>query len=337
MAYSTEDPIADSAVALRRWLLPAVALSLAMHGGLFYAFSKKTLEQFTPNDTPRLVPRFFNVNRVEVDPKLLETESKPSDKPGKLLADAGALNNLSQFDGSFEDDMKEWRATPAVSPQDVPDLKEKPSVDTKSAQAAAAKAKAESAIALEKDLSAVRQQLLDDKPAVPSGRPKIAAGNRENPGKADNEDAADSSTTGNAGVPAGFSNLDELLSGSGKVGHGAPPILMPTDLLFDYDSANLRPGATASLQKLGKLIQRNPQAVFRVEGHTDSFGGEEYNMDLSQRRAEIVKEWLVGNMGIDSARIQAQGFGKNRLIVPGDRSVEEQQLNRRVEIIIHSK
>src|SRR5215469_11142508 len=232
--------------------------------------------------------------------------------------------------------MKEWRATPAVSPQDVPDLKEKPSVDTKSAQAAAAKAKAESAIALEKDLSAVRQQLLNDKPAVPNGRPKIAAGNRENPGKADNEDTADPST-GNAGVPAGFSNLDELLAGSGKVGHGAPPILMPTDLLFDYDSANLRPGATASLQKLGKLIQRNPQANFKVEGHTDSFGSDEYNMDLSQRRAETVKVWLVANMGIDPDRVQTQGYGKTRLIVPADRSVEEQQLNRRVEIVIRTK
>jgi outer membrane protein OmpA-like peptidoglycan-associated protein len=335
MAYSSEDPIAESAVALRHWLLPAVALSLAMHGGLFYAFSKKTLGQFTPNDTPRLVPRVFNVNRVEVDSKLLDTGTKASATPGKPLADAGALNNLSQFDGSFEDDMKEWRATPAVNSPDMPDLKEKPSVDTQSAQAAAAKARAESAIALEKDLSEVRQQLLNDKPAVAS-RPKIALGNRENPGKTDNQDVGNSSTPG-AGIPAGFSNLDELLAGSGKVGRGAAPILMPTDLLFDYDSANLRPGATASLQKLGKLIQRNPQAVFRVEGHTDSFGSEEYNMDLSQRRAETVKEWLVGNMGIDTARIQAQGFGKTRLIVPGDRSVEEQQLNRRVEIIIRSK
>lgn len=334
MAYSSENPIADSAVAMRHWLLPAVALSLAMHGGLFYAFSKKTLEQFTPNDTPRLVPRVFSVNRVEVDPKQLDS-GKPSTAPGKPLADAGALNNLSQFDGSFEDDMKEWRATPAVNSPDMAELKEKPSVDTQSAQAAAAKAKSENAIALEKDLSEVRQQLLNDKPVVAS-RPKIAVGSRENPGKTDNEDVNDSSAPG-AGIPAGFSNLDELLSGSGRVGRGAAPILMPTDLLFDYDSANLRAGATASLQKLGKLIQRNPQAIFRVEGHTDSFGSEGYNMDLSQRRAETVKEWLVGNMGIDTSRIQAQGFGKTRLIVPGDRSVEEQQLNRRVEIIIRSK
>ncbi|HEX4200561.1 MAG TPA: OmpA family protein, partial [Chthoniobacterales bacterium] len=132
----------------------------------------------------------------------------------------------------------------------------------------------------------------------------------------------------------GFSNLDELLSGSGRVGSGTAPILMPTDLLFDYDSANLREGATASLQKLGRLIQRNPLAIFKVEGHTDSFGSDEYNMELSERRAETVKDWLVQNMGIDAGRIQTQGYGKSRLLVPGDRSVEEQQLNRRVEIVI---
>ncbi|MBV8227894.1 MAG: OmpA family protein [Verrucomicrobia bacterium] len=112
---------------------------------------------------------------------------------------------------------------------------------------------------------------------------------------------------------------------------------MPTDLLFDYDSANLRVGATASLQKLGRLILRNPQASFKVEGHTDSFGSDEYNMDLSERRAQTVKDWLVQNMGIDPGRIQTQGFGKTRLLVPGDRSVEEQQLNRRVEIVIRAK
>jgi outer membrane protein OmpA-like peptidoglycan-associated protein len=181
----------------------------------------------------------------------------------------------------------------------------------------------------------VRQQLLSDKPDMPS-RPKIAIGNKKSPGKIDNPDAADT-ITGNVGVPAGFSNLDELLSGPAHLSGGTAPILMPTDLLFDYDSAFLRPGATASLQKLGRLIERNPQAVFRVEGHTDSFGGDQYNMDLSQRRAETVKDWVVGNMNVDPNRIQTQGFGKTRLIVPADKSVDEQQLNRRVEIVIRAK
>jgi len=303
---------------------------------LLYLFGQKTLDRFVPADTPRLVPRTFNISRLQVDQKLLETDSKPTKDPGKSQGDLGTIKNLTQFDGSFEKDMQELRATPEVNSPEVPQLKEKPNVDTQSAQAAAAKAKAESAAAIEKELSEVRQQLLSDKPDIPS-RPKIALGNKKNPGKTDNQDVADTTISGNAGLPAGFSNLDELLSGSGQLGGGTAPILMPTDLLFDYNSAILRPGATASLQKLGRLIQRNPQAVFRVEGHTDSFGGDQYNMDLSQRRAETVKAWVVQNMTIDPNRIQTQGYGKTRLIVPADKSVDEQQLNRRVEIVIRAK
>jgi outer membrane protein OmpA-like peptidoglycan-associated protein len=336
MTHSSEDLFADSAVSLRHWLLPAIALSFLFHCGLLYLFNRETLDRFLPSDTPRLVPRTFNISRVQVDQKLLEPDSKPTEKPGKAEGDLGTIKNLTQFDGSFEKDIQEFRATPEVSSPEVTQLKEKPSVDTKSAQTAAAKAKAESAVAMDKELSEVRQQLLSDKPDMPS-RPKIAAGNNRNPGKTDNQDVADAIIAGNAGMPAGFSNLDELLSGSGQLGNGTAPILMPTDLLFDYDSAILRPGATASLQKLGRLIQRNPQAVFRVEGHTDSFGSDQYNMDLSQRRAETVKSWLVANMNIDADRVQTQGFGKTHLIVPADRSVEEQQLNRRVEIVIRTK
>jgi outer membrane protein OmpA-like peptidoglycan-associated protein len=336
MAHYSEDAIADSAVSLRHWILPALALSFVFHCGLFYYFNTRTLDRFVQADIPRLVPRAFNVSRLQIDQKLLETDSKPAATPGKPAGDFGTIANLTQFDGSFEKDIQELRATPEVSSPEVPQLKEKPSVDTQSAQTAAAKAKAESAVAIEKELSEVRQQLLTDKPDMPT-RPKVALGNKRNPGKTDNQDVGDSDIPGNAGIPAGFSNLDQLLSGSGQLGVGTAPILMPTDLLFDYDSANLRPGATASLQKLGRLIQRNPQAIFKVEGHTDSFGGDEYNMDLSQRRAETVKAWLVGNMSIEPDRIQTQGYGKTRLIVPGDRSVEEQQLNRRVEIVIRTK
>jgi outer membrane protein OmpA-like peptidoglycan-associated protein len=335
MAYYSDDVFADSSVSLRRFLIPALLVSLALHGGLFYGLSKKTLENFTSSDKPRLVPRVFSVNRLQVDQKLLEPDGKSSNTSGSKTAEPGSIKNLNQFDSTFEDDMKEFRATPQVSTPEVPDLKEKPSVDTQ-ARTAAAKAKAESALALEKELSDVRQKLMDDKPTV-STRPRLPNGNKNNPGKTDNQNAGDSAIAGNSGIPSGFSNLEELLSGSGKVGNGTSPILMPTDLLFDYDSANLRPGATSSLQKLGRLIQRNPQAVFRVEGHTDSFGSDQYNLDLSQRRAETVKTWLVENMGIDQGRIQTQGFGKARLLVPGDRSVEEQQLNRRVEIVIRSK
>jgi outer membrane protein OmpA-like peptidoglycan-associated protein len=334
MAHYSENVLADTSVSLKRWVLPAITLSFLLHAGLYYYFSQKRLDQFAFADTPRLVPRVFNVNRLQIDQKLMQSDSKPVSVPGKGQGDLATLKNITKFDGSFEKDMRELRAAPEVNSPEVPQLKEKPSIDSQSAQTAAAKAKAESAAAIEKELSEVRQQLLSDKPDVPN-RPKIASGNRNNPAKTDIEDSAD--VSGSASVPPGFSNLDELLAGSGRVGSGTAPIMMPTDLLFDYDSANLRPGATANLQKLGRLIQRNPQSVFKVEGHTDSFGSDRYNLDLSQRRAETVKSWLVANMGIDAGRIQTQGYGKSRLLIPGDRTVDEQQLNRRVEIIIRTK
>jgi outer membrane protein OmpA-like peptidoglycan-associated protein len=336
MAHYSEDLMGDSAVSLRRWIFPAIALSFLLHCGLLYLFSQKTLDRFLTSDSPRLVPRAFNVSRVQIDQKLLEADTKGTEKSAKSAGDFGTIKNLDQFDGSFEKEMQEWRAAPEASSPEVPKLKEKPSVDTQSAQNAAAKAKAESAAAIEKELSEVRQQLLSDKPDAPS-RPKLALGSKKNPGKTDDQEVADTTVAANAGVPNGFSNLDELLSGSGQLGSGTAPILMPTDLLFDYDSAILRPGATASLQKLGRLIQRNPQAVFKVEGHTDSFGSDQYNMELSQRRAETVKAWVVENIGIEADRIQTQGYGKTRLIVPADRTVDEQQLNRRVEIVIRTK
>jgi len=332
MAHHSENVIADSTVSIRRWILPAFALSFLFHIGLYYYFSHKTLDRFAANDTPRLVPRVFNVNRLQVDQKLLQSDSKPASTPSRAQGDSNTLKNITRFDGSFEKDMRDLRTTPEANSPEVAQLKEKPRVDSQAAQAAAAKAKAESAAAVEKELSEVRQQLLSDKPDVPN-RPKLAAGSRNPSGKPDSEDDIAAS----AAIPAGFSNLDELLSGSGKVGSGTAPIMMPTDLLFDYDSANLRAGATASLQKLGRLVQRNPQSIFKVEGHTDSFGSDQYNLDLSQRRAETVKSWLVENMSIDPERIQTQGYGKSRLLVPGDRSVEEQQLNRRVEIVIRTK
>jgi outer membrane protein OmpA-like peptidoglycan-associated protein len=134
-----------------------------------------------------------------------------------------------------------------------------------------------------------------------------------------------------------FSNLEQLLAGNESVSSQTAPILMPTDLLFEYDADTLKPAATESLTKLGALIKKNGQATFRIEGHTDSFGSDEYNKGLSLRRAEAVKTWLQQQMGIEQSRITTAGLGKNRLLVPAMASIQEQQLNRRVEIVISTK
>jgi OmpA-OmpF porin, OOP family len=112
---------------------------------------------------------------------------------------------------------------------------------------------------------------------------------------------------------------------------------MPTDLLFEYDSDTLRPEAAQTLEKLGSLIKKNEQADFKIEGHTDSFGTEDYNNALSLRRAEAVKRWLQETMKITGNRIATVGLGKSHLLVPATGTVQQQQLNRRVEIVISTR
>jgi outer membrane protein OmpA-like peptidoglycan-associated protein len=136
-----------------------------------------------------------------------------------------------------------------------------------------------------------------------------------------------------AGIP-GRQSLDDALARTGPLPVGDKPIGMPGGALYEYNSYELRPEAQEQLRKLGELIRRNPKATFSIEGHTDSTGTPEYNQVLSERRADSVKLWLVQFMGIAPERIQTRGFGSTKLIVPGDRTVDEQQPNRRVEIVI---
>src|SRR5205823_10780293 len=121
---------------------------------------------------------------------------------------------------------------------------------------------------------------------------------------------------------AGFSDLDQLLAQKGPLGSGTK-LRLPDDQLFEYDSAALQSSAIGQLQKLGTLIKRNPKATFSVEGYTDSFGRPEYNLDLSQRRADSVKQYLVEVMGISPAQIQTRGYGQAKFRVSPNASIEE--------------
>lgn len=152
-------------------------------------------------------------------------------------------------------------------------------------------------------------------------------------------DAVKSQGTVNAAAARvkGFSNLDDLLGGGGKMGGSTAPILMPTDLLFEYGSDQLAEAARLSLMKLGFLIQKNPDSLFIIEGHTDSFGGEDFNLELSIRRANAVVSWLRNSLGLGSDRIQAVGMGKAKPLVAASGTVEQQGLNRRVEIKVRPK
>jgi outer membrane protein OmpA-like peptidoglycan-associated protein len=114
---------------------------------------------------------------------------------------------------------------------------------------------------------------------------------------------------------------------------------MPTDLLFPFGSDQLAEAARLSLMKLGFLIQKNPNSLFIIEGHTDTISSEDSNLDLSQRRANAVVSWLQNSLRLASDRVQAVGMGESRTLANvnpnGDQA--EQAMNRRVEIKVRPR
>jgi len=104
------------------------------------------------------------------------------------------------------------------------------------------------------------------------------------------------------------------------------------DVTFDTNSTVVKPGLYSEIDRIADVLTRYPQTLIRVEGHTDSVGTEEYNMDLSFRRADSVRDLLV-ERGVNISRIQTVGFGET---MPVATNVTEagRQLNRRVEIKI---
>jgi len=108
-------------------------------------------------------------------------------------------------------------------------------------------------------------------------------------------------------------------------------------IYFDLDKAEIRPDAAKELDKIVELLNKYPDIKLSMESHTDSRNTDEYNMDLSERRAKATMQYLIDH-GIDPERLQAKGFGETRPVnhcIDGVKCTEkEYQMNRRTEFMI---
>jgi len=116
-----------------------------------------------------------------------------------------------------------------------------------------------------------------------------------------------------------------------KVDSVGCPLEQTLKLLFDFDSAELRPESLTELERVVKFMGDVPFAKAMVEGHTDSVGTEEYNQALSDRRAKAVFDYL-SSRGVDPARLSSIGHGELKPIADNT-TAEGRQLNRRVMLI----
>ena len=105
-----------------------------------------------------------------------------------------------------------------------------------------------------------------------------------------------------------------------------------SDVLFDFDSANLKPGAREKVARMAGILQSHPDLKIQVEGHTDSVGSDDYNLRLSDRRAESVRSSLV-QQGIARDVVGTAGFGESKPVATNGTAAGRQQ-NRRVEIVV---
>lgn len=113
---------------------------------------------------------------------------------------------------------------------------------------------------------------------------------------------------------------------------------LAADVLFDFDSADLRPEAGPALEKVGEVLAAYPEAIVLIEGHTDAKGSNSYNQRLSERRAKSVAKWLTRNGAAN--KMVAKGLGETSPVAPNEKpdgsdDPEGRQENRRVAITVN--
>lgn len=145
------------------------------------------------------------------------------------------------------------------------------------------------------------------------------------------------STTGLVGgrtVVAGASTtLDERLTRLGAQVTGTEvTIRLPGSVLFDFDSAVIRPDAERTLTEVAEVLKSYGARPMRIEGHTDAVASDDYNLKLSERRAQSVQTWLQSRGGVKAA-FATRGWGESKPAATNDTPAGRQQ-NRRVEVII---
>ena len=315
--YDATEGDAGEGSQMRKWLLRGLVLSLLLHFGLFVFLKVQDVEVFHAAAELPSAPARFVVNKVTIDPKLLEP-AKPMEEKKVTLPSQMSAKDLKALEEKPEP--QEVVIKPRTPEAESALAREKPEIAPVDLNNLL-KSAAESAGKSDRNLGAVGAALLDASVKAPR-QPVVAV----TPGGA-------SGAAGAEGIP-GRQSLDDALARAGSPLGANQPVAMPGGALFEHDRAELRVDAQAALRKVGQLIALYPGATFLISGHTDWTGTAEYNLRLSERRAEAVKRWLVETLRISPDRIETVGRGSSDALVAADQDLIAQQPNRRVEILI---
>jgi len=324
---------ADAERLQKRWILGALGIAFVIHLGVAGALGWYRIPgmEMPFNHSAPAGP--FTLKRVEISPDSLKAQQ---DDPLSQSPAAEAQKNLAPF--NLDPNLVErslQAPQPALAIPSVPEpdkviaatelSHDLPAAESDSAKVTAEIAKAEpSASNGPLSSSNLAEQLINagsgpTQAGAPSGVP--ATGN------------------GAAGQLPGFAQLAPgFKAPSPNLSSLPEPVLLrlPSDVLFDFDSATLKPAADSLLSQAIGLITKYPEADIHIDGYSDSFGKPDYNATLSQQRAEAVQAWLQDRIAQATYKFHSQGHGSADYVVSAQGSIEQQQPNRRVEILIQA-
>ena len=312
------------------WVLLAVVLAVLMHALVLMVMGRIPFVMHI-TDSLEWKTQSFNVQQVEVIPESAPAEPVAEEVPKPPEDAASLLTEIEELLPEMQD--IEIDISPDIEEPDVAIKMEMPALAGGEAGELLEPVRAPEVSADLEELGTAER--LFEK--VPMGRVVIEEGSVSADIPDPDEFLKDAAMKGGSGLseqglPEGYTGLGAML----KLGTGdlqKSRAALPSDLLYAYDSAELKDSARLGLMKLAILIDRNPKMYCILEGHSDLFGTDDYNLALSRRRAQAVKDWLVKALRLDGDRIVVRAFGKSQPKVP-EGSIEEQVLNRRVDILM---
>jgi outer membrane protein OmpA-like peptidoglycan-associated protein len=325
---------ADEERLQKRWILGALALAFLIHLIAAWAMGwyKLPAMEIPAFHTPPVGP--FTVKRIEVSPDALKPQQE--DPIAKLPAAEPPANPA---DFNLDPNQIE-KALQTPQP-----MLATPTMPEPNKVIAATDLSHNLPMISESDTAKITDEISQVDPAVGSGpvnsaqlaQDLISANSgRPQPGQ---PGGAPAQGNGVAGQLPGFAALAPNFKQTAMNLSNLPePVLLrlPSDVLFDFDSAQLKPEADPLLGQAVALITKYPQADVHIDGYTDSFGKPDYNQTLSLQRAQAVQAWLQQRIAQTAYTFKSQGHGGTSFIVPATASIEQQQPNRRVEILIQA-
>lgn len=318
----------------RRWVLGALAIALAFHLAGAWLFGWYRIPAMEIPSSHRVNAGPFTLKRIEINPADLD---KPQENPIAKLPVAEPPANPSQFnldphavEHALQMPQPSLSTPPVPEPSRVIAATELSQglpyaeADTAKLTSEIAKSNPAAVTASSVTSSKLAQDLISAtpgpaQPGLPSGtQPASSGGSGQLPGFAELA----------PGFRADNPDLSKL----------PEPILLrlPSDVLFDFDSARLKPEAEGLLTQAVAMIAKYPDASIQVDGYSDALGQPDYNQTLSQQRAEAVEVWLQTHATQGSYKFRALGHGSTNFIASPQGTIEQQQPNRRVEVIIQA-